>query len=98
MRSSWLCACNGILFNHESPRRDETFVTRKIIRSLANISQSLEYCLYMGNIDTPRDWGQAKDYVRMQWMMLQQEQRDDFIIAKGKQHSARKFIAMSANE
>lgn len=91
-------ACNGILFNHESPRRGETFVTRKITRGLANISQGLEECLYMGNIDALRDWGHAKDYVRMQWMMLQQDQPDDFVIATGKQYSVRQFIEMSANE
>jgi GDPmannose 4,6-dehydratase len=91
-------ACNGILFNHESPRRGETFVTRKITRGLANISQGLEKCLYMGNIDALRDWGHAKDYVRMQWMMLQQEQPDDFVIATGKQYSVRQFIEMSADE
>lgn len=91
-------ACNGILFNHESPRRGETFVTRKITRGLANISQGLEECLYMGNIDALRDWGHAKDYVRMQWMMLQQEQPDDFVIATGKQYSVRQFIEMSSNE
>ena len=78
-------ACNGILFNHESPRRGETFVTRKITRALANISQGLEKCLYLGNMDALRDWGHAKDYVRMQWMMLQQEKADDFVIATGKQ-------------
>jgi GDPmannose 4,6-dehydratase len=91
-------ACNGILFNHESPRRGETFVTRKITRGLANISQGLENCLYMGNIDALRDWGHAKDYVRMQWMMLQQEEPEDFVIATGKQYSVRQFIEMSANE
>ncbi len=91
-------ACNGILFNHESPRRGETFVTRKITRGLANISQGLEACLYMGNIDALRDWGHAKDYVRMQWMILQQEQPDDFVIATGKQYSVRQFIEMSADE
>ena len=91
-------ACNGILFNHESPRRGETFVTRKITRGLANISQGLDDCLYMGNIDALRDWGHAKDYVRMQWMMLQQEKPDDFVIATGKQYSVRQFIEMSANE
>ena len=91
-------ACNGILFNHESPRRGETFVTRKITRGLANISQGLEDCLYMGNIDALRDWGHAKDYVRMQWMMLQQEQPDDFVIATGKQYSVRQFIEWSAQE
>ena len=91
-------ACNGILFNHESPRRGETFVTRKITRGMANISQGLEDCLYMGNIDALRDWGHAKDYVRMQWMMLQQDQADDFVIATGKQYSVRQFIEWSAAE
>ncbi|MAF66717.1 MAG: GDP-mannose 4,6-dehydratase [Planctomycetes bacterium] len=91
-------ACNGILFNHESPRRGETFVTRKITRGLANIAQGLETCLYMGNIDALRDWGHAKDYVRMQWMMLQQEKADDFVIATGVQYSVRQFIAWSAEE
>ena len=91
-------ACNGILFNHESPRRGETFVTRKITRGLANITQGLEDCLYMGNIDALRDWGHAKDYVRMQWMMLQQDKPDDFVIATGKQYSVRQFIEMSAAE
>ena len=91
-------ACNGILFNHESPRRGETFVTRKITRALANISQGLENCLYMGNIDALRDWGHAKDYVRMQWMMLQQDQAEDFVIATGIQYSVRQFIIWAANE
>ncbi|ATG41894.1 GDP-mannose 4,6-dehydratase [Phaeobacter piscinae] len=91
-------ACNGILFNHESPRRGETFVTRKITRGLANIAQGLEECLYMGNIDALRDWGHAKDYVRMQWMMLQQETPEDFVIATGKQYSVRQFITWSAQE
>jgi len=91
-------ACNGILFNHESPRRGETFVTRKITRGLANISQGLESCLYMGNIDALRDWGHAKDYVRMQWMMLQQDVADDFVIATGVQYSVRQFISWSAEE
>ena len=91
-------ACNGILFNHESPRRGETFVTRKITRGLANIAQGLESCLYMGNIDALRDWGHAKDYVRMQWMMLQQDNPDDFVIATGVQYSVRQFIAWSAEE
>lgn len=91
-------ACNGILFNHESPRRGETFVTRKITRGLANIAQGLESCLYMGNMDALRDWGHAKDYVRMQWMMLQQEQPEDFVIATGVQYSVRQFIEWSANE
>jgi len=91
-------ACNGILFNHESPRRGETFVTRKITRGLCNIAQGLEKCLYMGNMDSLRDWGHAKDYVRMQWMMLQQEQPDDYVIATGKQISVREFISMAAAE
>ncbi len=91
-------ACNGILFNHESPRRGETFVTRKITRGLANIAQGLESCLYMGNMNALRDWGHAKDYVRMQWMMLQQEAADDFVIATGVQYSVRQFIEWSAAE
>lgn len=91
-------ACNGILFNHESPRRGETFVTRKITRGLTNISQGLEQCLYMGNIDALRDWGHAKDYVRMQWMMLQQDQPEDFVIATGVQYTVRQFIEWSAQE
>ncbi|HEC8325010.1 TPA: GDP-mannose 4,6-dehydratase [Providencia rettgeri] len=91
-------ACNGTLFNHESPRRGETFVTRKITRTIANISQGLEQCLYLGNMDALRDWGHAKDYVRMQWMMLQQEHADDFVIATGKQISVREFVRMSAKE
>ncbi len=104
----WICvnyreaygiyACNGILFNHESPRRGETFVTRKITRGLANIAQGLEPCLYMGNIDALRDWGHAKDYVRMQWLMLQQEVPEDFVIATGQQHSVRAFITWAAAE
>ena len=103
----WICvnyreaygiyACNGILFNHESPRRGETFVTRKITRGLANISQGLEECLYMGNIDALRDWGHAKDYVRMQWMMLQQDQPEDFVIATGVQYTVRQFIQWTAD-
>lgn len=91
-------ACNGILFNHESPRRGETFVTRKITRGLANIAQGLESCLYMGNMNALRDWGHAKDYVRMQWMMLQQESPEDFVIATGVQYSVRQFIEWSAAE
>lgn len=104
----WICvnyreaygmyACNGILFNHESPRRGETFVTRKITRGLSNIAQGLEPCLYMGNIDSLRDWGHAKDYVRMQWMMLQQDQPEDFVIATGMQYSVRDFIQWTATE
>ena len=105
--SYWICvnyreaygmyACNGILFNHESPRRGETFVTRKITRGLANIALGLESCLYMGNIDALRDWGHAKDYVRMQWMMLQQDEARDYVIATGKQYSVREFITWSAS-
>ena len=91
-------ACNGILFNHESPRRGETFVTRKITRGLAHIAQGLEPCLYMGNIDALRDWGHAKDYVRMQWMMLQQDAPEDFVIATGKQYSVRDFITWTADD
>ena len=91
-------ACNGILFNHESPRRGETFVTRKITRGLANISQGLETCLHMGNIDSLRDWGHAKDYVKMQWMMLQQDKPQDFVIATGVQYTVREFINWSALE
>jgi GDPmannose 4,6-dehydratase len=91
-------ACNGILFNHESPRRGETFVTRKITRAISNISQGLDTCLYLGNMDALRDWGHAKDYVRMQWMMLQQETPDDFVIATGKQISVREFVSLSAKE
>lgn len=104
----WICvnyresygmyACNGILFNHESPRRGETFVTRKITRGLANIAQGLEKCLYMGNMDALRDWGHAKDYVRMQWMMLQQEQPRDYVIATGVQYSVRQFVQKAAAE
>ena len=91
-------ACNGILFNHESPRRGETFVTRKITRGFANIALGLESCLHMGNIDALRDWGHAKDYVRMQWMMLQQDEPEDFVIATGVQYSVREFISWTANE
>ena len=104
----WMCvnyreaygfyACNGILFNHESPRRGETFVTRKITRGIANIAQGLEPCLYMGNIDALRDWGHARDYVRMQWMMLQQEEPEDYVIATGQQHSVRQFITWAAED
>ena len=89
-------ACNGILFNHESKRRGETFVTRKISRGLANLAQGLETCLYMGNIDALRDWGHAKDYVRMQWLMLQQDEPEDFVIATGVQYTVREFIQKSA--
>ena len=91
-------ACNGILFNHESPRRGETFVTRKITRGLSNIALGIDECLYMGNIDSLRDWGHAKDYVRMQWMMLQQDAPEDFVIATGVQYSVREFIQWSASE
>lgn len=93
-----LFACNGILFNHESPRRGETFVTRKITRGLCHISQGIEKCLYMGNLDALRDWGHARDYVRMQWMMLQQDSPEDFIIASGAQYSVRQFIIWAAEE
>jgi GDPmannose 4,6-dehydratase len=91
-------ACNGVLFNHESPRRGETFVTRKITRGLSNIAQGIENCLYMGNIDSLRDWGHAKDYVRMQWMMLQQDVAKDYVIATGVQYSVRQFITWAALE
>jgi GDPmannose 4,6-dehydratase len=91
-------ACNGILFNHESKRRGETFVTRKVTRGLANIAQGLEKCLYMGNIDALRDWGHAKDYVRMQWLMLQQDKPEDFVIATGMQYTVREFIQKSAKQ
>ena len=91
-------ACNGILFNHESPRRGETFVTRKITRGLSNIAQGIEKCLFLGNMDALRDWGHAKDYVRMQWMMLQQDQPEDFVIATGVQYSVRQFIEWAAEE
>ena len=103
----WICvnyreaygmyACNGVLFNHESPRRGETFVTRKITRGLSNIALGLDNCLYMGNINALRDWGHAKDYVRVQWMMLQQDKPKDFIIATGKNYSIREFIVWAAN-
>ena len=91
-------ACNGVLFNHESPRRGETFVTRKITRGLSNIAQGLEKCLFLGNMDALRDWGHAKDYVRMQWMMLQQDQPEDFVIATGVQFTVRQFVIWSAKE
>jgi GDPmannose 4,6-dehydratase len=91
-------ACNGILFNHESKRRGETFVTRKVTRGLSNIAQGLEKCLYMGNIDALRDWGHAKDYIRMQWMMLQQDKPEDFVIATGMQFTVREFITRSAKQ
>ncbi|MCM8530253.1 MAG: GDP-mannose 4,6-dehydratase [Lentisphaeraceae bacterium] len=104
----WICvnyresygiyACNGILFNHESPRRGETFVTRKITRALSRISQGLDDCLYLGNMDALRDWGHAKDYVEMQWLMLQQEEPEDFVIATGVQYSVRQFVEMSCRE
>ena len=93
-----LYACNGILFNHESPRRGETFVTRKITRGLARIDAGLEECLYMGNLDSLRDWGHARDYVEMQWLMLQQEQPEDFVIATGRQESVRRFIELTAQQ
>jgi len=91
-------ACNGILFNHESPIRGETFVTRKITRALARIKLGIQDCLYLGNIDAKRDWGHAKDYVEMQWLMLQQEQPEDFAIATGEQHSVRDFVDAAAKE
>lgn len=91
-------ACNGILFNHESPRRGETFVTRKITRGIANISQGLESCIFMGNMNALRDWGHAKDYVKMQWLMLQQDTAEDFVIATGIQYSVREFIRWAALE
>jgi GDPmannose 4,6-dehydratase len=93
-----LYACNGLLFNHESPRRGETFVTRKITRGLSNISQGLEDCLYMGNLDALRDWGHARDYVQMQWLMLQQDEPRDFVIATGQQHSVRQFLVWAAED
>jgi len=89
-------ACNGILFNHESPRRGETFVTRKITRGLANVAQGLEQRLYLGNLDSIRDWGHARDYFRMQWLMLQQDQPQDYVIATGEQHSVREFLQWAA--
>jgi len=91
-------ACNGILFNHESPRRGETFVTRKITRGLARINEGLEDCLYLGNLDSLRDWGHARDYVEMQWRMLQQESAEDFVIATGRQESVRRFVELAAIE
>jgi GDPmannose 4,6-dehydratase len=91
-------ACNGILFNHESPRRGETFVTRKITRALANIAQGLEQQLFLGNMDALRDWGHARDYVEMQWLMLQQDQAEDYVIATGRQHSVRHFVEIAARE
>ena len=91
-------ACNGILFNHESPRRGETFVTRKITRGLANIYEGLDDCLYLGNLDAKRDWGHAKDYVEMQWLMLQQGNPEDYVIATGKQYSVRDFIECAVEE
>lgn len=91
-------ACNGILFNHESPRRGETFVTRKITRGIANISMGLQKCLFLGNLNALRDWGHARDYVEMQWLMLQQEQPEDFVIATGKQYSVRECVNVSAAE
>ncbi|EDM29030.1 subunit of GDP-mannose 4,6-dehydratase [Lentisphaera araneosa HTCC2155] len=108
MYAYWICvnyreaygiyACNGILFNHESPRRGETFVTRKITRAIANIALGLEDCLYLGNMNALRDWGHAKDYVRMQWLMLQQDTPDDFVIATGVQYSVRQFVEFAAAE
>ncbi|MDD7986916.1 GDP-mannose 4,6-dehydratase [Lentisphaera marina] len=108
MYAYWICvnyreaygiyACNGILFNHESPRRGETFVTRKITRAIANIALGLEDCLYLGNMNALRDWGHAKDYVRMQWLMLQQDTPEDFVIATGVQYSVRQFVEFAAAE
>jgi GDPmannose 4,6-dehydratase len=91
-------ACNGILFNHESPIRGETFVTRKITRALARIKLGVQDCLYLGNLNAKRDWGHAKDYVEAQWLMLQQEKPDDYVIATGEQHSVREFIEIAAQE
>ena len=91
-------ACNGVLFNHESPRRGETFVTRKITRGLARVDAGLDDCIYMGNLDSLRDWGHARDYVEMQWLMLQQEQPEDFVIATGRQESVRRFIELTAKQ
>lgn len=91
-------ACNGVLFNHESPRRGETFVTRKITRALARIALGLQDCLYLGNLDSLRDWGHARDYVQMQWLMLQQDEPEDFVIATGVQHSVREFVTLAAKE
>ncbi|MDA8164272.1 MAG: GDP-mannose 4,6-dehydratase, partial [Desulfobacteraceae bacterium] len=91
-------ACNGILFNHESPVRGETFVTRKITRALARISLGLQDCIYLGNLDSKRDWGHARDYVEMQWLMLQQEKPDDFVIATGEQYSVRHFVEAAAGQ
>ncbi len=93
-----LYACNGILFNHESPRRGETFVTRKITRALSRIKLGLQDCLYLGNLNALRDWGHARDYVQMMWMMLQQDEPDDFVIATGEQHSVREFVDAAAAE
>src|SRR6202158_4620996 len=91
-------ACNGILFNHESPVRGETFVTRKVTRAVARIALGLQDCLYLGNLDALRDWGHAQDYVEMQWLMLQQNQPEDFVIATGEQHSVREFLEAAAGE
>ena len=91
-------ACNGILFNHESPKRGETFVTRKITRAVSRIALGLQDCLYLGNMDAKRDWGHAKDYVEMQWLMLQQEKPEDFVIASGEQHSVRDFVNVASAE
>src|SRR3546814_4484115 len=91
-------ACNGILFNHESPLRGETFVTRKITRAIARIALGLQDCLYLGNLSALRDWGHARDYVEMQWLMLQQDEPDDFVIATGVQYSVRQFVELAAAE
>mgnify|MGYP003353053704 CR=1 FL=1 len=98
MANSNIYACNGILFNHESKRRGETFVTRKVTRGLANIAQGLEKCLFVGNIDALRDWGHARDYVEMQWLMLQQDKPEDFVIATGVQYSVRQFVEFASKE
>ena len=91
-------ACNGILFNHESPLRGETFVTRKITRALARIKTGQQSCLHLGNLDSLRDWGHAKDYVKAQWLMLQQSEAEDFVIATGEQHSVREFVERAGQE
>jgi GDPmannose 4,6-dehydratase len=91
-------ACNGILFNHESPRRGETFVTRKVTRGLCHVAQGLDECVFLGNLDALRDWGHARDYVRMQWLMLQQDEPDDYVVATGRQCSVRQFLLMAASE
>src|SRR5262249_40200012 len=91
-------ACNGILFNHEPPLRGETFVTPKITRGLARVKVGLDNCVYLGNLDAKRDWGHARDFVRAQWLMLQQEQPEDYVIATGEQHSVREFVELAGRE